>query len=58
MSRLAPIKEKVPEISWDHLRIMVALIKRKYGLFGEDTEVNYCKSLFKTEFPTIKLNLK
>ena len=39
VSKLTVIKEQVPEISWEHLRLMVAMLKVKYGANSEDDEI-------------------
>jgi Werner syndrome ATP-dependent helicase len=44
ISKITVIKEQVPEISYDNLKIMVALLKRKYGLCRDDLDTKASKS--------------
>lgn len=37
------VKAGVPDMSWDHLKIALALIRRKYGLCKDDLEVKLIK---------------
>ena len=44
ISKLSVIKEQVPELSYENLKIMVALLKRKYGLCRDDLDTKASKS--------------
>jgi hypothetical protein len=48
VDKLGAIKEQCEEYSWDALRIIVALLKRKYGLCA-DLEVHTSYTYFETE---------
>lgn len=39
VSKLPIIKEQIPEMSWDQLRFMTALLKFKYGAMPDDDEL-------------------
>jgi hypothetical protein len=58
ISSLTVIKEQVPHLDWGHLRIMMALIKKKYGLCREEvnakTDVAFGlnQSTLKIDIPT------
>lgn len=41
------LKEKVPDMSWDHFKIALALIRRKYGLCKDDLEIKSTDSELK-----------
>ena len=38
ISKISVIKEQVPDVSWNNLKIMMALIKKKYGLCREEVD--------------------
>ncbi len=37
------IKDQVPDMSWGHLSVSLALIRRKYGICRDDLEVSFRK---------------
>lgn len=39
VSKLTVIKEQVPDISWENLRLMVAILKIKYGANADEDEI-------------------
>jgi hypothetical protein len=41
ISRLTPIKEQLPEhVSFDHIKLVLAIMKKMYGLAGANTVAN------------------